>query len=162
MKLKKQQGAVMLETAYVLPLVLTAVLLIVEIIVLALNTFAASDVLYELHSDLVNDVSSVSENGTAAGYASCSGGSVVLNKGLIENGVTNDVIARFKLLSSKSESNVTGSTSVKLTKDSTLDFYVITFTGTAPAVVLPGFFSELLPIKVNAIISVNESCTMPP
>jgi hypothetical protein len=78
----KQKGAVLLETAYVLPIMLTAILLTIEAVDYAVNSFSVNDVLYDTRLNLVNDVSVVSNGGGSSGYASCPSGSVILDEAL--------------------------------------------------------------------------------
>ena len=163
LKLKSQHGAVMLETAYVLPLVLGVMLFTVELIAFALNSFAANDVLTDMHTNILSEVSEVSglDVGAVLGftplYASCVANEVVLPEG------DNAAIAKV-VKDSLATKNITFSSSHPATATVTksvisgFNVYVVNFTGVANSLVLPEFFEVLLPINVNTIVSIKDSC----
>jgi hypothetical protein len=158
--MKYQQGAVMLEAAYVLPLVLAASLLIIELISYSMNSFVANDVLTDVHTQIISDVADVSNSpdGTASGYAVCTGNKVVLDtsksaeltthvKGALEaKGVT--FVSGQPLAATITGSEISG-----------FDVYVINFKGTANSLVLPTILEEYLPINVDTIVSIKDTCT---
>ncbi len=153
----------MLETAYVLPLVLAVTLFIVEVVAFSMNSFAANDVLTDMHSVILSEVSDVSNLASgdtltsAPLYASCSSDQVVLQtgsnalltahvKGALElKGISFDVS---QPLSASFTSHVV----------SGFDVYVVNFTGVANSIVLPEFFNVFLPINVDTVISIKDTC----
>jgi len=163
LKLKSQHGAVMIETAYVLPLVLGVMLFIVELVAYALNSFAVNDVLTDMHTSILSEVSAVSslDAGGVLGftplYASCVANQVVLPEG------NNAAIAQI-VKSSLATKNITFLNSKPATATITksvvsgFNVYIINFTGVANSLVLPEFFEVLLPINVNTIVSIKDSC----
>lgn len=160
---KKQQGAVMLETAYVLPIVLAAILFVVEVTSYALNSFAANDVLTDLHTAIISEVEAVSnkEAGQTLSpepiYAFCDGSQVALRPDSATNlkahiqaameakGVTIDGTS---IAATISKNEVGG-----------FDVYVINFKGTPATRIVPDMFGEMLKIDVDTIISLKDSCT---
>lgn len=162
-RLRKQKGAVLLETAYFLPVMVSVILLSVEVVGYAMNSFAANDVLTDIHSTMLSEVSEISnlEAGEAPSasiqYASCSGGTVVLPTGTNSaiNSVIKTTLATKNITFSDSDPGVTTITKSAV---SGFDVYVVNFKGTANTLVIPNFLSELLPINVDTIISIKDSC----
>lgn len=160
--LDKQRGAVMLEAAYVLPIMLGVLLFVVEVTGYALNSLAANDVLSDVHSTMLNEVAEVSalEAGDTADdvqFASCSSDRVVLPTGsnaTIANIVTTALASR-NITFDASDPGVANITSS--TVDG-FDVYVVNFSGTANTLVIPGFMSKLLPINVDTVLSIREDC----
>ncbi|MDX1353323.1 MAG: hypothetical protein R3254_09945 [Thiomicrorhabdus sp.] len=162
-RLHKQNGAVLLETAYFLPVMVSVILLSVEVVGYALNSFAANDVLTDVHTTMLSEVSEISnlEEGQTPSasiqYASCSGGTVVLPTG------TNSAISSL-IKTTLASKNITflasdpGVTTITKSSVSGFDVYVVNFKGTANTLVIPNLLSELLPINVDTIISIKDSC----
>lgn len=158
--MKRQRGLVMFEFAYVLPFFLAVVLFLIASVDYAMNSFAANDVLTDVHSQIISDVADVSNSpdGTASGYAVCTGNKVVLDtsksaeltthvKGALEaKGVT--FISGQPLAATITGSEISG-----------FDVYVINFKGTANSLVLPTILEDYLPINVDTIVSIKDSCT---
>ncbi|WP_178863531.1 hypothetical protein [Thiomicrorhabdus cannonii] len=157
---KYQKGLVLLETAYVLPLVVLAGLFVLEVVSYSLNSLAANDVLTDVHTQIIADVADVSSSpdGIASGYAVCTGNKVVLDtsksgeltthvKGALEaKGVT--FVSGQPLVASISARPISG-----------FDVYVINFKGTANSLVLPDMLEKFLPINVDTIVSIKDTCT---
>ncbi|WP_321325643.1 hypothetical protein [Thiomicrorhabdus sp.] len=154
----------MLETAYVLPVMVAVILLTVEVIGYAMNSFAVNDVLTDVHSTILSEVSTVSNLDAgklldpSIQYASCSSdGKVVLPTGINSsiNTIVTTALASRHITFTASDPGVT-----KITKSvvSGFDVYVVNFSGTANTLVIPNMFSILLPISVDTVISVKDSC----
>lgn len=162
---KKQRGAVMLETAYVLPLVLGVILLVAELVIYALNSFAVNDVLTDVHTEIIREVQEVGnlDPGAALGFtpvfASCSEDNKVVlaeDKGPeIANIITSSLSKKNVTFLSSRPATVT----IEREEVSEFSVYVITFSGVANALVLPEFLNVLLPISVTTIVSIKSSCT---
>lgn len=160
--MKKQRGLVMFEFAYVLPIFLAVVLLLVASVDYALNSFAANDVLTDVHSQIISDVADVSNSadGAASGYAICSSGKVAL-----DTGKSGELTTHVKqALEQKGVTFVSGEP-VAATMTSTpiagFDVYVLNFTGTANSLVLPDMLEKFLPINVDTIVSLKDTCQSP-
>lgn len=162
---KAQQGAVMLETAYVLPLLVGVILFIVETLSFAMNSLLVNDVLTDVHLKIVDEVQEISALDNASGYVgtfglTCDGGKVTLPPG------DNETMTTLALdgLNSRGVSMMSthpGLVNVSIQQDSNnygFDLYVIRFSGTANALTLPDFLNELLPIDVDTVISIKASC----
>jgi len=154
----------MLETAYVLPVMLAVILFVVEVVAFALNSFAANDVLTDVHSAILSEVSDVSNLASGASlspapvYASCSGGKVVLPTGanaILKTHVQQALEEKGVVLNS--EEPITASFSSSTI--SGFDVYVINFTATANSLLLPEMFEVMLPMSVDTIISIKDNCT---
>ena len=154
----------MLETAYVLPVMIAVVFFTVEVIGYAMNSFAVNDVLTDVHSTILSEISEVSnlEAGqtldSSIKYASCgSNDKVELPTGVNSsiNNIVKTALALKHITFTASDPGVT-----KITKSvvSGFDVYVVNFSGTANTLVLPDMFSILLPINVDTVISVKDSC----
>jgi hypothetical protein len=156
-KLKKQNGAAMLETAIVLPFMLTAILLIVEAVDYAINSFAVGDAVNMIHGEVSRDISSVSRNGKDSHYASCEDGAVTLKRTVIKDDVKAKALSRLKSLSPSLDINGSASVPEPLLPG----VYIMEFEGEVPMRILPINMSRYFPIKVNTIISVKDSCTPP-
>ncbi len=155
----------MLETAYFLPIMIAVILFMVEVVSYAMNSFAANDVLTDIHSAMVAEgeqVAELEEDDTLPAsikYASCNAGKVALPTGS-SSSITSIVKTT---LASK---NITflgsdpGATHISKSSVSGFDVYVITFSGTANSLVIPNFMSELLPISVNTVISIKDNCVV--
>jgi len=156
--LKKQKGAVMLEAAYVLPVILGVLLFVVEATAYSMNSFAANDILTETYSQVLDDVSAVSnaENAIVTTFAGCTSNKVVLNNSEIKRYAEDKALISF----TKMGVNFTSpySVDVKTSSINGFDVYVINFSGTANSLVIPGFLSQLLPISVDTVISIKDSC----
>lgn len=162
--LNRQKGAVMLEAAYVLPLLLGVVLFIIETLSYAMNSLTVNDVLTDAHLAIVDEVQQISALEDASDYSSvfglsCVDGSVKLPEG------TNDTVNTLVLnaLTSKGVSLLNSDPGlVTVTNDADSEFgfdhYVIRFQGTADSLTLPTFLNELLPMSVDTVISIKASC----
>lgn len=163
-RLTKQKGAVMLETAYILPILLAVILFTVEVVGYALNSLAANDVLTDVHTRILTEVAKVSnlEPGedleSSVTFASCSSGKVVIPTG--NNSDINSIVT--SALASKNISFIASDpaqTVINKSVVSGFDVYVINFTGTANSLVVPTILAELLPINVDTVISIKDSCS---
>ncbi|WP_373020448.1 hypothetical protein [Thiomicrorhabdus sp.] len=162
--LNRQRGAVMLETAYVLPIMLGVILFVVEAVAYAMNSFAANDVLTDVHSAILVEVSEVSNLAAGATpdpsikYVECgSTGKVALKstagaelttfikQSLETKGVTFD--ASQPIAATVTNSTISG-----------FEVYVINFKATANSLVLPSVLEAMLPMSVDTIISIKDSC----
>jgi hypothetical protein len=156
----REKGAVMLEAAYVLPLVVLAGLFLLETVSYSMNSFAANDVLTDVHSQIISDVADVSNSpdGTASGYAVCTENRVVL-----DTSKSAELTAHVKeALEAKKVTFVSGQplvASISARPISGFDVYVINFKGTANSLVLPDILEKFLPINVDTIVSIKDSCT---
>lgn len=160
--MKYQHGAVMIEMAYVLPLVLGVTLFTGELISYALNSFVVNDVVTSMHTSILSDVSDVS-NWSGGGvldttFAECSGSNKVVLKAnantTISNLVTSALATKNITFLSSSPATIVVTKSVI----SGFDVYVINFTGATNSLILPEYLEVLLPIRVNTIVSIKESC----
>ncbi|MBO1923800.1 MULTISPECIES: hypothetical protein [Thiomicrorhabdus] len=160
---ESQKGAVMLETAYVLPVLLGVVLFIVETLSFALNSLLVNDVLTDIHLTIVDEVQEISslESGESPSssvlYAYCDGGSVRLPVGENESMTALAVSALEAKGVAMLDSNPAKVT-VSMQTESGFDLYLIRFTGTADLLVLPNFLNELLPMDVDTVVSIKASC----
>lgn len=161
----KQKGAVLIEAAYVLPVIIGVLLFVVEAVAYAMNSFAANDVLTDVHSVMVDEAVQVSNLETGETipasilYASCNAGKVALPTG--SNTSINTLIKT--TLATKSvtfEASDPGATNITKSTISGFDVYVITFTGTANSLVIPEFMSVLMPISVDTVISIKDNCVV--
>ncbi|WP_127471208.1 hypothetical protein [Thiomicrorhabdus aquaedulcis] len=155
MKLHYQRGAVMLEAAYVLPLIILVILFMVETLNYALNSFAVSDVLTAAHSEIISEVSDVAALGTTLRYVTCASGKVAL-KGDAAATLKSDVEAKLKDVM-KFATPVTA----KFTESAVggFDVYVVNVKGVANTLIVPNSLGVPLPISVDTIISVKDTCT---
>ncbi|WP_208150290.1 hypothetical protein [Thiomicrorhabdus marina] len=157
----------MLETAYVLPILVGVVLFIVETLSYAMNSLIVNDVLTDAHLAIVDEVQEISALDDASAYSSvfgiyCDGGLVKLPLGsndaiktLVVNALT---IKGVTLLESDPGTlNITSDTD----SEYGFDHYVIRFNGTANTLTLPVFLNELLPMSVDTVISIKASCQTP-
>lgn len=154
----------MLETAYVLPIMLGVILFVVEIVAFAFNSFAANDVLTDVHSAILSEVSDVSNLASGASlspspvYASCSGGKVVLPTGA-------SAVLKAHVQQALEEKGVTFNSEEPISATFTnstisgFDVYVLNFTATANSLLLPEMFEVMLPMSVDTIISIKDNCT---
>ncbi|MBN2646299.1 MAG: hypothetical protein JXR44_00775 [Thiotrichales bacterium] len=162
-KLAKQQGAMMLETAYVLPILVGVVLFIIETLSYAMNSILVNDVLTDLHLTIIDEVQAVSqlEEGQAVPanvlYAFCDNGTVRIPVGsndsmlaLVQSALEQK---RVEMLQSDP-----GRVTVTAQTESNFDLYLVRFDGTANSLILPGFLNQLLPIQVDTVISIKASC----
>jgi len=128
-----------------------------------MNSFAANDVLTDVHTTMLGEVSEISnlEAGETPSasikYASCNGGSVVLPIGANSsiNNLIKTTLASKNITFSASDPGITTITKSVV---SGFDVYVVNFKGTANTLVIPNFLSELLPINVDTIISIKDNC----
>lgn len=156
-KLKHQRGAVMLEAAYVLPLVLLVVLLMIESVSYALTTYVVSDQVYKLHSQIMAQVGEVAGSGTTTSstpVAVCVSHKVELQNAanmasLVKTGVPTAYQAKFT-------TPLSATFSMEVVNDD-LDVYVIAVKAAVTPNVLSGFGISL-PININTLVSINESC----
>ncbi len=154
----------MLETAYVLPLVLGVMLFIVEVVAFAMNSFAANDVLTDVHSAILSEVSGVSNlavNGVLDPpplYASCDGKSVVLPVG--ENLLlTNHIKSALEVMGVSFNTDYAVTASITVAPVTGFNVYVINFNAVPNSLVLSGALGAFLPINVDTVISIKDSCT---
>ncbi|MEA3404843.1 MAG: hypothetical protein U9R28_03775 [Pseudomonadota bacterium] len=147
-----------------MPVMLAVILLTVEVVAYAMNSFAANDVLTDVHSAIIEEVELVSNlpsGGTldpSVQYASCNAGSVVLPTGsnaTITSIVTSTLAAKNINFSASDPAN----TNITMNQVSGFDVYVINFSGTANTLVIPTFLSELMPINVDTVVSIKDACT---
>ncbi|MDG6774897.1 hypothetical protein QCB45_11180 [Thiomicrorhabdus sp. ZW0627] len=154
----------MLETAYVLPFVLAVILFVVEIVSYAMNSFAANDVLTDVHSSILSEVSDVSnlEPGQSLSYtpiyASCSSGKVVLPTG-VNGTLTNHVKTALENKGVTFKAGEPISATISSSSVSGFDVYVIDFKATANSLILPAVFEVMFPMSVDTVISLKDSCT---
>jgi hypothetical protein len=163
----------MLEVAYVLPIVVFAILLIVEAVAFAMNSFAAYDVLTDVHTAISSEVSDVANFTPTAGasglsptplYAICDDGQVKLPVG-DNTALTAHVKGALKakgVVFVTSKPSLPPSANITVTDLSGFHVYVIKFQAVANSVVMPNFLSVLLPMEVNTIISLKDTCTPSP
>lgn len=145
----------MVEAAYILPLIILVIMFMVETLNYSLNTFAVSDVVYDLHSRAISEVAEVASSGqSSSGIAKCNNSKVELDRTIMAS------IAKEDLLLKGSDFK---NTTVDMTSSvvSGFDVYVVTVKTTAKTVLVPELMADL-PISVDTIISVKESCTAPP
>ena len=150
--IKKQEGAVLFETAYLLPILLVVMLLIVEVVNYATTSFAVNDVLSDVHTRISTEVLEVSNNSNNTVLVECANDKVAL-KGSVQTTVTSLVVGGLNI------DGLSGTTTMPKTVVSGFDVYVIEFNGAMPSLVIPDFLSSSLPIKVNTIISIRDTCT---
>ncbi len=151
----------MLEAAYVLPLVLGVMLFIVEVVAFAMNSFVANDVLTDVHTSILSEVSEVANMTDASTvpvdfYVECSGGRVVF-KGTASEKLAINVNAAFDL-KGVIVSNPIASVNTPVDVAG-FDVYVLEFSGSVAPVVMPGFLEGLLPINVQTVISIKDTCS---
>jgi len=155
----------MVEAAYVLPLMVGVILFIVEAIAYAMNSIAVNDVLTDVHSRITTEVIERSNAETAAEAShltlvSCVGsageGRVTLVSNTIITAVTTLVDGYFEPRIELKDQVVTVSGPDQVEG---FDVYIVKYSATATPVILPEFLSGLLPINVNTVISVKDSCT---
>jgi len=155
----------MVEAAYVLPLMVGVILFIVEAIAYAMNSIAVNDVLTDVHSRITTEVIERSSAETAAEAShltlvNCVGsageGRVTLVSNTIITAVTNLADSYFEPRIELKDQVVTVSGPDQVEG---FDVYIVKYSATATPVILPEFLSGLLPINVNTVISVKDSCT---
>ncbi len=155
----------MLETAYVLPVMVGVLLFVVEVVAFSMNSFAANDVLTDVHTAILTEVSAVSnfDSDTDAPispvYAFCDGSNVKLNTG------SNPSIANLveTTLATKGIAFLSGHPAIATITPSVVsgfDVYVINFSGVANSLVLPEMLEVFLPINVDTIVSIKDSCSL--
>ncbi|MBF6058660.1 MULTISPECIES: TadE/TadG family type IV pilus assembly protein [Thiomicrorhabdus] len=158
---QKQKGAVMIEAAYFLPLLIGVVLFIIEAVGYGLNSFVVNDTITDIHSTITNEIQEVAalEAGQTANtlYVSCNSGRVGL-KADIESAINTKILADLSLIPVELTEDNPGRTTVTQTSDSGFDIYRINFKGEAVPIVLPNFLSGLLVINVDTLISIKDSC----
>lgn len=157
----------MLETAYVLPILLGVVLFIIETLSYAMNSLIVNDVLTDVHLAVVDEVQEISALDDASGYSSVFG--LFCDSGLVKLPVGQNETVNTLVLNALAAKGVTlldsnpGSVTVTSDTDSEFGFdhYVIRFSGTANTLTLPTFLNELLPMSVDTFISIKASCQTP-
>ncbi|MDG6779048.1 hypothetical protein QCB44_10060 [Thiomicrorhabdus sp. zzn3] len=159
---KREKGAVLLETAYVLPVMIGVILFLIEATSYALNSFAANDVLTDVHAAIVSEVEAVSnkEPGQTVSptpvYVFCDTDKVVMLP-------DSDAILQAHAKEAMEAKGITFVGQPTATISSNIvggfDVYVINFTGTATPLVLPDMFEQGLPMDVDTIVSIKDSCT---
>lgn len=158
----KQKGAVMIEAAYVLPLMVGVTLFIVEAVVFAMNSLGINDVLTDVHTSIISEVSEVANADSYASlkqqptFVKCEGGKVTLNTDPSPiNGLVNEYLLKRKIsVKSGSGATVAGPTVI-----SGFDAYVISYKAIlSDTVILPEWASGLLPVNVDTIVSIKDSC----
>lgn len=149
----------MLETAYVLPIVLGVILFVVETVAFAMNSFAANDVLTDVHTAIIADVQTVSNSadGAATGYAICEAGKVKLDVSK-QSQLTEHVKTALEATGVEFVAGQPAQASISLSSVAGFDVYVIGFTGTANSLVLPEMLVQFLPMNVDTIVSIKDSC----
>ncbi|BBP46654.1 hypothetical protein THMIRHAS_20270 [Thiosulfatimonas sediminis] len=154
----------MLETAYVLPLLLGVVLFIIETLSYAMNSLIVNDVLTDVHLAIVDEVREISAMDNASGFVSdfgvyCDAGSVKLNVGASE-AVKALVLNSLEIKGVELLETDPGAVNITNETDSQFGFdhYVIKFNGTANTLTLPTFLNEYLPMNVDTVISIKASC----
>ena len=156
----------MVEAAYVLPLMLGVILFIVEAVAYAMNSIAVNDVLTDVHSRITTEVSERSSAETAGEASaltlvSCLGsagnGRVTLNSGTVITTITELADSYFepRIALKDQVVTVTGPESVV-----GFDVYIVKYSALANPIVLPDFLSGILPVNVNTVISIKDSCTV--
>lgn len=149
----------MLEAAYVLPLMVVMIILVVEALSFALTSFAVSDVLTDTHTTIIGEVSEVANADSYAGltvkpkYANCNAdGRVDVTD---SNSVINDLINSYL-----PEGMVDGSATITKKPDiSGFYVYVIEYKAVRESmIVLPDPVANYLPISVDTIITIKDSC----
>ncbi|WP_319380754.1 hypothetical protein [Thiomicrorhabdus sp.] len=159
---QKQKGAVMIEAAYFLPLLIGVVLFIIEAVGYGLNSFVVNDTITDIHSTISNEVQEVAnlEPGETANtlFVSCNSGKVGL-KADIESVINTKILADLSLLSVNLTDSHPGQTTITETHDSGFDIYRINFKGEAVPIVLPEFLSGLLIINVDTLVSIKDTCS---
>ncbi|MDX1347244.1 MAG: hypothetical protein R3189_03215 [Thiomicrorhabdus chilensis] len=128
-----------------------------------MNSFAANDVLTDVHSAILSEVSDVSNLASGGSlspapvYAFCSGGKVMLPTGA-------NAVLKAHVQQALEEKGVTFNSEEPISATFTnstisgFDVYVLNFTGTANSLLLPEMFEVMLPMSVDTIISIKDSC----
>jgi hypothetical protein len=157
----------MLETAYVLPILLGVILFIIETLSYAMNSLIVNDVLTDVHLAVVDEVQQISSLDDASTFSSdfgvlCESGSVKIQEGANEN-ITTLVLDALAVKNVVMLDSDPGTVTITNDTDSELGFdhYVVKFTGTANTLTLPTFLNEYLPMTVDTVISIKASCQTP-
>lgn len=158
--INKQKGAVMIEAAYVLPLILITILLIFDAVRYTTATFSANSVLWDLHKQIESDKISRSKSSTfISSYVSCVSGKVVMNSGenlaiksMLVNGMgvegytINSPVAKVAEITNLSD------------EVGALKLYSVEFTGVLNSIIVPDAFMQKFPFKIYDLISMNQDC----
>jgi len=156
-KLEKQKGAVMLEAAYVLPLVLIVALLSVEAVNYASDRYSANNVLANVNEAILLEAGAVSSGVTdESPLVTCQGHQVVPNQTAIQT----------LLNTSIKKSQVGGADlmpdgfDLKWTEQtvSGLLVYVVNISFPSKTLILPEAMAQSFPVKSNTIVTLGFSC----
>lgn len=155
--LEKQKGAVMLEAAYVLPLVLIVALLSVEAVNYASDCYSANDVLANVNEAVLLEASAVSSGVTNnSPLVNCQDHKVVPNQAaiqtLLNTNIQNSQVGGAGNIPDGFDLNWTEQTV------SGLLVYVVNISFPSKTLVLPEAMAQSFPVKSNTIVTLGFSC----
>uniref|UniRef100_Q31EV2 Pilus assembly protein n=1 Tax=Hydrogenovibrio crunogenus (strain DSM 25203 / XCL-2) TaxID=317025 RepID=Q31EV2_HYDCU len=155
--LGKQKGAVMLEAAYVLPVVLIVALLSVEAVNYASDRYSANNVLASLNESILLEASAVSSGMTASSpLVTCQNSQVVPNESAVQT-LLNTNIANSQV---GGAGNMPDGFQLNWTQQtvSGLLVYVVNISFPSKTLVLPESMAQSFPVKSNTIVTLGFSC----
>lgn len=152
----KQDGAIMMEAAYVLPIMLLMILLVVETVNYASDRLYANNIMTDmtrLITDQAND-EAMRPGNQSHRFVSCSSESVVVNESEAATGLQE--------LFAISIGNGTVPEGLEMTYEAKqtqgVTTYVVKVSIPSQTLFLPSYIAQSFPIKTNMLVSIDLSC----
>ena len=150
--IEKQRGAVLLEAAYILPLMLAMALFILDVVVYSADRLSANNVMADTYRLVMGQANSIVP-GESGKNVNCVANLVQLNTSEVEKTIRGNMASLFKDLSS---SDVT----IKTTTQSgvTPQVYIVNASFPSQTIFLPDTLAQTFPVKSQLILSFDLGC----
>jgi len=152
LNIHRQQGAVMIEAAYVLPIVMVMIMMVIDVIVYSVDRLYANDVMADTYHLVMGEASVVSADNPKQNVV-CTAGRVELNVAQVETTITNAFESIFDGLLASSVAIHTESTDGAVP-----EVHVITASFASQSIFLPDSFAQVFPVKAKLILSFDLGC----
>lgn len=150
--IKKQNGAVLLEAAYILPLMLAMALFILDVVVYSSDRLSANNVMADTYRLVMGQANSIAP-GDNGKNVTCTANLVQLNTSEVEKTIRNNMASLFADLSS---GDVTVSTSTEA--GVTPQVYIVNASFPSQTIFLPDTLAQSFPVKSQLILSFDLGC----
>lgn len=144
----------MIEAAYVLPIMLVMILVLVDVVVYASDRLYANDVMADAYHLVMGEASMVSADNTSQGSAICAAGTVKLDEAILQQTITSNFVTMFPGL-------VAGDVVYDIVTSSGVPtVHVITVRFPSQTILLPDSLSQQFPIEAKLILSIDLRCSV--
>lgn len=150
--IKEQSGAVLIEAAYVLPLMMVVALLIIDTVVYATDRLAANNAVNDIYQMVVSQAQRVAlVPGATSNFVQCTNHQVVPQAQALQTLMQNTVAAVANRQPNEITVNVTQPPSQILD-------YIVDVQFTAQTLFLPQDWAQVFPVRNRMYISFDYTC----